>query len=639
MAEIAPMGMLDEHAPRPKDDDSNNPPSYEPTGDERRTIKLVEKLFEKAKKHRALYDEKWLDYYRFFRGKQWKDQRPSYRHSEVVNLVFRTIQSMVPIQVDSRPRFEFLPQEPADQELAEILNQVAEADWVKNNWGEQLLEVIYDSNFYGTGLSKMVARELLGTLRLVYESADPFYSFPDPDARDTNKDCGWFIYAEPTDVAKVKRRYSDKRDFIKPDLQDLLKGAKTDFAPIKFRSPVDNKVVMEGGNTQDLVEKDKALLITCWMSAEFLRDEFEEVAKEIKDPETGSTETIYEQVARYPNGRKVVICNGVLLEDAPLGYDDGEIPFQRYANYLLPREFWGISEVEQLEGPQKTFNKLVSFALDVLTIMGNPIWVVSTDSGVDPENLTNRPGLIVEKNPGSEVERKEGAQLQPFVLQMIDRMAEWFDSIGGSQDVTRGVQPTGVTAASAISTLQEAAQTRIRQKARNLDYYLQNVGLQYLSRLFQFKTAPEIYRITNKDGSQQYFRMHVEHYDKTAKAIDPATGLPVQVPTGEMGKRMHVQPVGPSGYDPTQARVYEVRAEFDVKVSTGSTLPFAKAEKEQRLLNLFDRGIVDDAEVLKGIDYPNWEAVLQRMEQKKAAQAQAEMMAKAGGGGQPPPAA
>jgi hypothetical protein len=155
MAEIAPIGMLDEHAPR--NTDNSGPAEYNPSPDETAAIKLAQSLFERAKTHRGQYDQKWLDYYKMFRGKQWKEQRPSYRHSEVINLVFRTIQSLVPIQVDARPRFEFLPQEPSDMEFASILNQLAEADWTKKNWSEQLLEVIYDSTIYGTGISKTVS--------------------------------------------------------------------------------------------------------------------------------------------------------------------------------------------------------------------------------------------------------------------------------------------------------------------------------------------------------------------------------------------------------------------------------------------------------------------------------------------------
>ena len=75
MADLAPMGLLDEHAPRGSDSAPQSDTNYTPTPEEKKTIKLVERLFERAKKHRAQYDQKWLDYYHMFRGKQWKEQR------------------------------------------------------------------------------------------------------------------------------------------------------------------------------------------------------------------------------------------------------------------------------------------------------------------------------------------------------------------------------------------------------------------------------------------------------------------------------------------------------------------------------------------------------------------------------------
>lgn len=626
-------GLLDEHAPR---GNSERPAShYEPNEQEESAIKLVERLFSKAKRHRSQYDRAWPRYYRMFRGKQWDSPRPSYRHAEIVNHIFKSIQSTVPIQMDARPRFEFLPEEPSDFELAEILNHAAEADWAKHNWSLQLLEVLYDANFYGAGISSMLY-DKDGNYRagkICYESCDPLYFYPDPDAHDVNKKCGYVIYAEPMDVAKVKRLYPDKSRFIKPDLTDLNRGHK-DLAQERRQTPNDGFAV-HTGDAEGSADKDRCLLITCWIAPEFLTDDYEEIQHQKDD---GSVE--FEQKARWPNGRKIVICSKVLLEDGPNPNDDGELPYQRLINYCLPREFWGISEVEQLEGPQKTFNKILNFALDVMTLMGNPIWVVDHSSGVDPENLVNRAGLVVEKNEGTEVRREEGVQLQPYVLQLAQNMADWFDSVSGSQDVSRGVQPTGVTAASAITSLQEAAHTRLRQKARNADYYLQDVGRQWLSRTFQYRTAPEMFRLTNKQGVEQYFRMHVEDFEKTAEqeVVDPMTGQvsTQHVPTGEKGKRAIVQPYGEGGMvDLTKQRVFEIRGKFDVRVSTGSALPFAKAEKEQKLLNLFDRGIVDAEEVLKGMDFPNWESVLQRVQERQAMEAQAAMAAK--GGGQAPP--
>ncbi len=627
---------MDEHAARGGADKNDEGKDYEPTPDEKKAIKLVDKLFQKGKRGRQPYDEKWPDYYRMFRGRQWMKDRPSYRHSEVINLIFRTIQSQAPLQTDARPKFEFLPTEPSDQEASEICNEVGEAEWVANNWSAELFEVIIDGYIYGTGLSKMVVREERGKLKIIYESADPFYSFPDPDAKDVSKKCEWFVYAEPEDVHKVRRRYPEKKDHIKSDLVDLMRGDKTEQAPMRFKTPAESKTVADSTSQSDAIHKDQVLVTTLWMTPEACQEDFDEHEVETIDPDTGEKKAEYEQRAKYPNGRKIVVAGGVLLEDGPNGYDDGEIPYQRYVNYVLPREFWGMSEVEQLEGPQKTFNKLVSFALDVLTLMGNPIWKVHGASGVDPEQLVNRPGLVVEwdGDPAHEPKREEGVQLQPYVLQLIDRMGTWFDEVAGDQDVSRGVNPTGVTAASAITTLQEAAQTRIRQKQRNLDAYLQDVGRQFLSRIFQFKTAPEVYRLTGEQGATKYFKMHVEEYPQTGMVTNPVTGETAEGPTGETGKRMVVQHYGSSGQINVDAmKAYEMRGKLDVRVSTGSNLPFAKAERENKLLSYLKAGVIDIEEVLKRSEYPNYQAVLQRMQ--AAAQAQAQAAAAAQG----PPAA
>lgn len=587
-----------EHEPRNEEKSDKEAP-YNPGAEERQAIKLVEGLFHRAKMARSRYDNRWLDYYKFFRGQQWKETRPSYRHSEVINFVFQSIQSQVPILTDSRPRIEFLPTEPTDIEFAALMNDIVESDWMRKNWLNELTEVIYDGHFYGTGLSSCTydGDEEKGAGAICYESADPFWIFPDPEARDVNKQSRYLIEARPRPLDWVKRKYPDHKDHVKADLIDLTKGSKTDLRKVTYRSPTDDRIYLEQeGNPSDSLDKEKTLVITCWLADDETIDEKEVVNEE------GGTE--YEQTKRYPNGRRIVVASGVLLEDGPNPYADGEIPFARWQNYVLPREFWGISEVEQLESPQKIFNKLVSFALDVLTLMGNPIWVVSNDADIDTDNLFNRPGLIVEKSPGSEVRREEGVQLQPYVLQLIDRMQVWFNDIAGTQDVSRGATPGSVTAASAITTLQEAALTRVRQKSRNLDTYLQSFGQQYCSRVLQFYTAPQVFRLTNKQGASKYF-----------KAAFREGGADVQEWNGE-------------GWG--EVKSLDLRGKLDVRVTTGSTLPFARAEKEQKLFNLFDRGIVDSEEVLKGVDYPNYEAVLQRVQERQAAAAAAS--------GQQPPA-
>ena len=416
-------------------------------------------------------------------------------------------------------------------------------------------------------------------------------------------------------------------------MQDLMQESKVELDTPKFKSPVDNRTVMEGGGSPE-GSSDKSLKITAYLLDDEIIEEKKDLCGEDGQPllgEDGQPQAEYEQKKKYPNGRKVVIASGIVLEDGPNGYEDGKFPKARLVNYLLPREFWGQSEIEQLESPQMIFNKLVSFALDTLTFTGNPIWVVPSSSGIDTDNLFNTPGLVVEYDGATPPTRQEGTQLQPYVLQLIDRMREWFDGVSGANDSTKGVRPDGVTAGNAIASLQEAAQTRIRLKSRMVDAFLQDLGQLYLSRVLQFYTAPRVFRLTGNEQSQQFFKFHID------TQVD------------EHGEERKVARVTPYNNNPDTGAVGEgnqqdhpMSGKLDVKVVTGSSLPFAKLEKFSMAKEMFGMGIFDAEEVLKASDIPNWQAILERVQARQAAAAQAQAGAQGGTPapqGGPPPAA
>jgi hypothetical protein len=615
------LQMLSEHESA-KELNTTNPAGYTPSEDEKKTLKLVDELLEKSKRHKKPYSEHWLDWYKMFRGKQWKEQRPSYRHSEVINMIFQSIQGSVPLQTDSRPKISFLPTEPSDMEFSEVLNKVCESDWERHNWLQTLTESIYDSNFYGTGFGSMeIEQGPSGLPKICYESADPFYCFPDPAARDVNeKRSRYFIYAEPVDLSVLKREYPKKAQWVKADLLDSIQDNKVNLDLIKYKSPVDNKTTLEGTSAYELHARDQALKVTCWL----LSDEFDENKKETPDPQTGEIKVEYEQRLKYPKGRKIVVASGVVLEDGPNPYEDGKFPYARLVNYLLPREFWGGSEVEQLESPQKIFNKVLSFMLDIMTLTGNPIWVIDNTSGIDTDNMVNRPGLIVEKEPGSTVERQQGLEINPSLFQLVDRVREYFNGVSGNQEVTQGRNPEGVTAMGAITALQEAAQTRLRLKSRHLDAHLQDLGQMYASRVFQAYSAPQVFRLTNNQNASQFFKMHI------APVLDEA-GQPVMNEDGAPKRKAIVRgylqaPDSSMSEDPV-AKEFEVRAKFDVRANTGSSLPFAKVEKFAQAKEMFQLGAIDQQALLESSDFPNWEAILARMQAAQAEQQQAQMQA------------
>jgi hypothetical protein len=304
------VAYLDAHqAPPPDQPEGDN---YQPSEEEKKDIKLAEKLFGIAKKARSKYDEKWNDYYNMYRGRQWKEQRPSYRHAEVINLIFREIQSVVPIQMDTRPKFEFLPMEPGDIELSEIMNQVCEADWNRYNWLAQITECVYDANILGTGLASIEfdTKKNYGQGSVCLESEDPFYHFPDPAARDFNKKMKYHIKAEPMPLEDIKAKWPNGK-YVKTDIIDIARMDVGDKDKVKVSSPVEARVMADQSQQAEGDETPQALVITLYIDGEF---EIEEKSVE-EETQPGEIGIKYVQQKKYPQGRKLVVAGKVILEN------------------------------------------------------------------------------------------------------------------------------------------------------------------------------------------------------------------------------------------------------------------------------------------------------------------------------------
>lgn len=592
-------------------------PSPDMSPEDQATIKYVLKMLQKFKKHRSKYDKNWLHYYKMFRGDQWTGiKMPSFRSKEIVNMIWETVQSNVPLQTDVRPQMNFIPTEPSDMEFSQILNEISNSDWERNNWLTPLTEIIIDGYLYGTGygLPGFDSSADFGLGSASFESEDPFYCYPDPDAREVNgKNSDGFIIAVPTDTGKLKSQYPHLKHLIKSDVTDVIQSSKTALNDFKYRTVNTDRDMPD---LSSLTGSDSVSFKTMVVTAYLLPDETEELCEPdgVDDSGEQKVKTTYKK--KYPKGRTIKVACGLLLEDDPkLPFEHGEIPVCKYVNYILPREFFGVSEVEQLESPQRIFNRILNAQLEIMNLMGNPVWIVDHSAGVDPEQLVNRTGLVVLKEPGSEVRREVGVQLSSAALQLADRLEKWFNNVAGTQDVSRGEAPGSVTAASAIDALQQAARTRIRQKQRNLDAFIRDFGRQYVGIVLEKYSASRVFRVTNKEGASKYFRMSTEKHPETGKTV------------------ASIQEYGQSEDGQTvlgNVKQFEINGRFDVQVSSGSGLPFTKAENEQKTLQLFDRGIIDAEEVLKNIEYPNREAVLARVQQRQAEMAAQEQQNSAG---------
>ena len=603
--------VLSEHEPINSDSSGSSLEMYNPTQEEEALVKKVDKLFDAAKEYRAKYDGNWIEYYRLFRGKNWTQARPSYRNSEVINMIWKTIQSQVPLMTDRQPQITYLPQGPEDIELADILSKIADQEWRSKNWSKTLLEVIYDGSIYCNGHAELGfdPNACGGVGEIFFKSEDIFHIYPCPDSKDVNEDFREFHIAEPLSLKEIRRRWPTNGKYVKPDIDEEPNDKENFNKQIYMRNlPSDWGVI--NGEKKPSSSKRALVITTYW---------YPEDTDEESKTETGADgipKVTFIQKRKWPNGRKTVRANNVILYDGPNPYDDGKIPYQKFDNYFLPHEYWGQGDIENLKSPQKILDKIVNFILDVLIMTGNPIWILDSNSGVDGDNLFNRPGEIVVKNPGTDVHREMGTQLQPYVMNMLEYAQQWVRDVSGDTEVSSGVRPEGVNSGYAISQLMEASKTRLRQKSKNLDMMLQQVGQQFLSRIQQFWSIPQVIRLTNDQNvnGMEFFKFHVVNEpqnDGTVKRIAKVQKI-TQTP-----EQTQISP----------EQSYSFDGKFDVKVSTGSLLPFSRVENENKLLQYYDRGIIDREEVLKGSAYPNYEQVLARMNEKDQAKAQAQAQA------------
>jgi len=86
----------------------------------------------------------------------------------------------------------------------------------------------------------------------------------------------------------------------------------------------------------------------------------------------------------------VLYLDNDIIDKKPNPY--GFIPFIIFPNLRQPKAFWGVSDIPQLQEPQKELNRALSQLSRILEVSGNPIAVLE---GVEAsENIQVKPGAV-----------------------------------------------------------------------------------------------------------------------------------------------------------------------------------------------------------------------------------------------------
>ena len=155
-------------------------------------------------------------------------------------------------------------------------------------------------------------------------------------------------------------------------------------------------------------------------------------------------------------------------------------------------------------------NELTNQIIDNAKNTANMPWIIDKNCGIGMGKLTNRPGLVIRKNPGSEVRRDNPPVMPEYVRLQIDALKSDIQDISGVLDSLRGDKQTGITTASAILALQESSQSRIRLKIKVMEYSLGDVANMVYSRMQQFWKFDRWVRVTDIEGNTDLYNVNEE---------------------------------------------------------------------------------------------------------------------------------
>lgn len=177
----------------------------------------------------------------------------------------------------------------------------------------------------------------------------------------------------------------------------------------------------------------------------------------------------YERPSRdYPNGRMVVVANGVCLYAGDSPYTGPELgdwhPYSECRWEIVPGRFWGKSPLDAAAEIQKQINAIDSVIVLNRKTMAIPQKLIPTSAGIQHGTWTGRPGQEIffrDVGGGQPPQVIEAHGVDGTVFQERAQRVEDMKTITGAIDILKGDRPDGITAASALEMLYEVGMGKL----------------------------------------------------------------------------------------------------------------------------------------------------------------------------------
>ena len=426
---------------------------------------FVEAVYSLYKEFRDAYSkQEWprLDACeRMYQGDHWHDvqEREQNEPRPTTPVIFSTIENIRADLTDEFPEAVIRPEDSSNQLIAKVLTEVVAQNLEACDFDKE-----YDAMTHDLLVGGWTAQET-----------------------------GWDSVANGGFGGAYLRHVSNKSILFDPNCKDIQDGRavfKFDILPKDWfaqRYPdiyskmEDDDAVSEGHDSyNDPVqpdEKENFTLIEAWFR--------------VFNPER----------SRY-DVHMVKLAGGCVLENSyeikPSGYyAHGQYPFVVTPLFERKGSPLGLGIVDMFKNVQQYSDKIDQIILkNALTAGHNRIFY--QNGMVDPEDLKDysKELLAVEGNPNAVMAWQQDRPLPSHILAYMQQKLQTIKEESGSNDFSRGNVSAGVTAASAITALQEMSSKRSRMEARRVHYGFKQAVRQMIEVEREFDVFPRQVVIT-----------------------------------------------------------------------------------------------------------------------------------------------
>jgi len=496
---------------------------------QKNVVSWAKSQFERCKQARSSTEKQWYLNLAFYFGKQnvvprqsqsiitsttsnlYTPPAPYYRVRPVINRIRPTVRTELAKLTSQKPNAYVIPASSDDHDLfaAQAGEQIWDSTYRKHHFHKTLRKSLFWTLTCGTGYIKTYwdpekvdpDSDQIGDF--CFQAETPFHIFV-PDLREEDLEAQPFvIHAQLKSIDWIKMYY--------PNL-DLGSSAR---APEELLE--DSWLNLIGANSNNTF---KLLVLECWIKPG--------------------------RVAMFPDGAVFTVV-GDQLAQGGMGwpYQHGKYPFAKI-DHIPGGKFYSDSSIVDLIPLQREYNRTRGQIIEAKNRMAKP-QLAAEKGSLDPSKITSEPGQVILYTPGFQPPQPIPLQSLPsYVLQELDRiLLDWSD-IAGIHEVSQGQAPPGVTAATAISYLQEQDETKLSHTVSSIEDAVEKVAQMTLSYVGQFWDATRIVKVAGADGA----------------------------------------------FDAMSFKGADLRGNSDIMVEAGSALPTSRAAKQAMIMDFMKMGFI-----------------------------------------------